>query len=91
MGPQLTNCCRLEQMDTKEFGKMMKRIQIFEEGRVPSQRGKELENRGRKEKNYKKGVKEAVKQFRNGRRNGAKRPVELGERKHNEGKREIAK
>ena len=88
MGPQLTNCCRLVQMDTKEFGKMMKRIQ----GRKsPSQRGNELENRGRKEKNYKKGVSEAVKQFRNGRRNGAKRPVELGERKHNEGKRDIAK
>ena len=41
-------------MGTKEFGKMMKRIQILEEARVPSQRGKELENRKRKEKNCEK-------------------------------------
>ena len=25
MGPTLTNCFRLEQLDTKEFGKMMKK------------------------------------------------------------------
>ena len=59
MEPKLTNCW----MDTKEFGKM----------KSPSQRGKELENRGRKEKNDKKGVSEAVKQFRNGRTDGAKK------------------
>ena len=63
IGPKRMNCCRPEQMDTKEFGKMVKRIQILKEGRSPSQRSKELENRGRKEKNYEKGVSEAVKQF----------------------------
>ena len=36
MGPKHMNCCRLEQMDTKEFGKMVKRIHILEEGRVPA-------------------------------------------------------
>ena len=36
MGPKLMNCCRLEQMDTKEFGKMVKRIQTLEEGSVPA-------------------------------------------------------
>ena len=36
MGPKLVNCCRPEQMGTKEFGKRMKRIQILEEGRVPA-------------------------------------------------------
>ena len=56
MGPKLTNCSRPEQMDTKEFGKMMKRSQILEEGKSPSQRGKDLENRWRKEKNNEKGV-----------------------------------
>ena len=62
MEPQLVNCCRLEQMGTKEFGKTMKKIQT--RGRKsPSQRGKELENREGKEKNYEKGVSEAVKQF----------------------------
>ena len=77
MGPKLTNCCRPEKMDTKEFGKK----------RSPSQRGKELENRRRKEKNDKKGVQQAVKQLRNGRIDGAKRLEELGNRINNEGKR----
>ena len=57
MRPKRTNCCRPEQMDTKEFGKMMKRIQILEEGTVPAREAKnQLENRGRKEKNNEKGV-----------------------------------
>ena len=56
MGPKLVNCCRLEQMDTKEFGNMVKRIQIPRGRKSPSQRGKELENRGGKENNYEKGV-----------------------------------
>ena len=57
MKPKRTNCCRPEQMDTKEFGKMMKRIQILEEGTVPAREAKnQLENRGRKEKNNEKGV-----------------------------------
>ena len=34
MGPTLMNCCRPEQMDTKEFGKMVKRFQTLEEGSV---------------------------------------------------------
>ena len=40
MGPKLTNCCRPEQMGTKEFSKMMKRIQTLEEGRVPAKETK---------------------------------------------------
>ena len=40
MGPKLTNCCRLEQMDAKEFGKTMKRIQILEERTVPAKEAK---------------------------------------------------
>ena len=90
MGPKLTNCCRPEQTDTKEFGKMMKRIQILKEERVPAKEAKNWRIEGAK-KNYKKGEKEAGKQFRNGRVNGAKRPVEFGERNNNEGKRRIAK
>ena len=52
-----------QRMGTKEFGKMMKRIQTLEEGSGPSPRGKELENQKRKEKKFEKGVQEAVKQF----------------------------
>ena len=60
MGPKLMNCCWPEQMGTKEFGKLMKRMQTLRKS--PSQRDKELENRGRQENNYEKGVSEAVKQ-----------------------------
>ena len=40
MGPKQKNCCKPEQMGTKEFGKMMKIIQILEEGRVPAKETK---------------------------------------------------
>ena len=36
MGPKLLNCCKPEQVGTEENGKMLKRIQIVEDGRVPA-------------------------------------------------------
>ena len=36
MGPKLMNCCKLERMGTKEYGKMLKRIQTLEDRRVPA-------------------------------------------------------
>ena len=36
MGPKLMNCCRPKPMGTKEFGKMVKRIQTLKIGRVPA-------------------------------------------------------
>ena len=42
MGPKLTNSCKPEQVGTKEYGKILKRIQTLEDGRVPA---KEAENR----------------------------------------------
>ena len=58
MGPKLMNCCK--PMGAKEYGKMLKRIQTLEEGRVPA---KETKNwRNEEEKNYERGVSEAVKQ-----------------------------
>ena len=42
--PPLLNCCRPEQVGTKEHGKMLKRIHILEDGRGTSQRGKRLED-----------------------------------------------
>ena len=51
MGPKLMNCCNGEKNPNTR-------------GREsPSQRSKELDNRGRKEKNFEKGVSEAVKQI----------------------------
>ena len=40
MGPKLMNCCKPEQVVTREYGKMLKRIQVLEQGRTPA---KELE------------------------------------------------
>ena len=39
-GPKLITCCIPEPMGTKEIGKMVKRIQILEEGRVPAKEAK---------------------------------------------------
>ena len=36
MGPKLMDCCSQELVGTKEHGKMLKRIQILEDGRVPA-------------------------------------------------------
>ena len=93
MGPKLTNCCRLEQMDTKEFGKMMKRIRILQEGRVRAKEAKNWRIEGEKKRITRKmAYKRLLNSFEmEGRINGAKRPVELGERKINEGRRRIAK
>ena len=54
MGPKLVNCCRLEQMGTKVFGKMMKRIQILEEGRVPAKETKNWRIEGEKKRSTRK-------------------------------------
>ena len=40
MGPKLLNCCKPEQVGTKEYGTMVKRIQIIEDGRVPAKEAK---------------------------------------------------
>ena len=34
MGPKLINFCKPEQVGTKEYGKMLKQIQVLEEGRI---------------------------------------------------------
>ena len=40
MGPKLVNCCKPKQVGTKEYGKMEKRIQVLEDGRVPAKEAK---------------------------------------------------
>ena len=44
MGPKLLNCCRPEQMDTKEFWQHDEKNPNCRGRKSPSQRGKELEN-----------------------------------------------
>ena len=36
MGPKLMNCCRPERMGTQGHGNMLKRIQILEDGKIPT-------------------------------------------------------
>ena len=46
MGPKLLNCCRPEQVGTKEHSKMLKRIQVLEDGRVPAKEAKDWKIEG---------------------------------------------
>ena len=39
-------CCKLEQMGTKEHGKIIKRIQTLEDGRVPAKEAKDWRIKG---------------------------------------------
>ena len=61
MGPKLINVCMLEPMGTNEFGNIVKIIQTLEEGRVPAKEAQNWRIEG--EKNYEKGISEAVEQF----------------------------
>ena len=40
MGPKMMNGCKSEQVGTNEHGKMLKRIQILGDGRVPAKEAK---------------------------------------------------
>ena len=59
----LVNCCRLEQMGTKELGKIMKRIQTLEEGRVPANEAKNWITEGEKKRITRKGFQRLLKNF----------------------------
>ena len=61
MGPKLVNCCKPEQVGTKEHGKMLKRIQVLEDGRVHAKEANNRKIEGRnKEDNYNKGMQKIV-------------------------------
>ena len=57
--PQLTKHCRPEKKDTKENGKMLKRILKLEEGRVPDRSANGWRVEGNKKKTHRKRVQEA--------------------------------
>ena len=48
MGPKLMNCCKPEQVGTKEHSKMLKRIQVLEDGRVPAVEARSSKIEGQK-------------------------------------------
>ena len=48
VGLELMNRCKLEKVSTKENGKMLKRIQIFENGRIPAMEARNWKIEGQK-------------------------------------------
>ena len=64
MGPKLMNCCKAEQMGTKDYGNMMKRIQTLEDGRVPAKKAKTLEEfREKRKEPRERSIRELVNKF----------------------------
>ena len=43
-GTEIDELLQPEQVGTQEYGKMLKRIQLLEDGRVPAKGGKKLED-----------------------------------------------
>ena len=62
MGPKLMNCCKPEQVGTKEYGKMLKRILFLEDGWVPTKEARSWRTEGQKKRITRKGILEAFKQ-----------------------------
>ena len=90
MGSTLMNCCKPEQVGEKEYGKMLKRIQVLEDGGVPA---KEEEAGGLKDKREElreKSIRGFLKQVRHVRCYGAKRIVESRWREGVAGQRSVA-
>ena len=54
MGPKLMNCCKQEQVGTKEYGNMLKRFQVPEDGRVPAEEARNWNIEGQKKNHEKK-------------------------------------
>ena len=48
MGRKLMNCCKPEPKGIQEYGKMLKRIQVLEDGRVPEKEARNWKIEGRK-------------------------------------------
>ena len=63
MGPKLINWCKLEQMGTKEHGKLIKRIQTPEDGRVPAKEAKDWRIEGQKKRITRKEYQRLVNKF----------------------------
>ena len=72
------NQCKLAENDTKEFGNMLKRIHIFEEGRVLDRRAKDCTVEGSEVQTHHKSVQNVNRRIRSWRLfNGAERFVEF--------------
>ena len=63
MGPKLMICCKPEQVGTKEHGKMLKRIQVLEDGRVPAKEARDWKIVGQKKRITRKEYKRLLNEF----------------------------
>ena len=63
MGPKLLKCCSREQVGTKEHGKMLKRIQILEYGRVPAKEATDSKTEGKKRRITRKEYRRQLNEF----------------------------
>ena len=65
MGPKFMNCCKPEQVGTKEHGKMLKRIQVLEDGRVPAKEARnwKIELKDKKESSLGKSIRGFLNKF----------------------------
>ena len=62
----MTNCCKPEQVGTKEHGKMLKRIQILEEGRIPAKEARNWKIEGLKRRSTRKEYRRLWNEFETG-------------------------
>ena len=53
MGPKLMNCCKSEQVGTKEYGKMLERIHVLEAGSIPARKARNWMIEGQEKKDQK--------------------------------------
>ena len=63
LGPELMNCCKPEQVGTKQYGKMLKRIQVLEEGSVPAKEARNWKIQGQERRTSRKECQRLLNKF----------------------------
>ena len=63
VGPKLMHCCRLEPMGTQEYGRMLKRIQVVEDGRVQAKDARSCRIEGQKKRTTRKEYQRLLNKF----------------------------
>ena len=82
------NCCKPEQVGTKERGKMLKRIQVLEDGRVSAMEASNWKIEGQKRRITRRERKKLLNEFDI---HGTKKAHGISQEKNAAGQRNIAK
>ena len=91
IGLELMNCCYSEPMGTQGYGKMLKRIQVLEDGRFPAKEAKNWRIEGQKRRITRKEHQRLLNKFENGRFMAQHGLWNLARARDHEGKRSAAK